>query len=76
VTDYGEIVSLQGDHAVVATNREAVALAMNDTTIDMSMIAWGTDWFDDLKALVQSGAVSMDRIDESVKRILEVRRAR
>ena len=70
MTDYGEIVALHGDHAVAATNREGVKIAMQDTSIDMSMTAWSTDFITDLISLVEDGEVPMSRIDESATRLL------
>ena len=53
VTDYGEINGLHGEHAIAATNREAVKIAMQDTSIDMSMTAWDVDFAKDLIDLVE-----------------------
>jgi hypothetical protein len=38
VTDYGEIMNLHQDHAVAANNKDGVQIAMQDTSIDMSMV--------------------------------------
>jgi beta-glucosidase len=73
VTDYGEINALHGEHATVATNREAVKLAMQDTSIDMSMTAWDVDFAKDLIDLVEKGEVPMARLDESVERIVQLK---
>jgi beta-glucosidase-like glycosyl hydrolase len=48
VTDYGEINGLHGEHAIARDNREAVKIAMRDTSIDMSMTAWDTNFATDL----------------------------
>ena len=73
VTDYGEINALHGEHAVVATNREAVKMAMEDTSIDMSMTAWDVDFARDLIDLVEKRELPMARIDESVERIVQLK---
>lgn len=73
VTDYGEINGLHGEHAIAATNREAVKIAMQDTSIDMSMTAWDVDFAKDLIDLVEKGEVPMARLDESVERIVQVK---
>jgi beta-glucosidase len=70
VTDYREIENLNDWHHVAASVKEAVQLAMDDTSIDMSMIPLDASFYDDLVALVASGAVPISRIDESVRRIL------
>ena len=48
VTDYGEIEALHGLHAVASDDQGAVKIAMLDTSIDMSMTAWTTDFITDL----------------------------
>lgn len=72
VTDYGEVNGLHGEHAVARTNREAVKIAMLDTSIDMSMTAWDVDFATDLIDLVNKGEVPMERVDESVARCVVV----
>ncbi|TFJ88175.1 hypothetical protein NSK_000527 [Nannochloropsis salina CCMP1776] len=73
VTDYGEINALHGEHAVASNSREAVRIAMEDTSIDMSMTAWDVDFAKDLIKLVEAGEVSISRLDESVARILQTK---
>ena len=73
VTDYGEVDSLHEEHAIVATNREAVKIAMLDTSIDMSMTAWDVDFARDLIDLVEKGEVPIARLDESVERIVQLK---
>jgi beta-glucosidase len=68
VTDYGEINGLHGEHAIAKDNREAVKIAMRDTSIDMSMTAWDTDFAVDLIDLVNKGELPVERLDESVAR--------
>lgn len=45
-----------------------VKIAMRDTSIDMSMTAWDTDFARDLIDLVNKGELPMERLDESVAR--------
>eukprot|EP00975_Prorocentrum_lima_P029702 6234849-Prorocentrum_lima.AAC.1 len=73
VTDYAEIENLHNWHYVSATQEEAVALAMTDTTIDMSMVPSDTSFYDYLLSLVQSGVIPIERVNESVSRILAVK---
>lgn len=55
VTDYEEIENLQTWHYVAATQREAVKLAMRDSSIDLSMVAYDTSFNELLLSLYQSG---------------------
>lgn len=73
VTDYMEIQNLVDWHKVASTNREAVKIAMLDTTIDMSMVPLDGSFFTDLIDLVQTGEVPISRIDDSVRRILQLK---
>lgn len=73
VTDWGDIENLhQRDH-VAKDNKEAVMMAIN-AGIDMSMIAYNYEPFcDDLIALVKEGKVKQTRIDDAVRRILQLK---
>jgi beta-glucosidase len=73
VTDYAEIENLYNWHKVASSPREAVKLAMLDTTIDMSMVPVDSSFYTLLLDLVQSGEVPVERIDTSVRRILETK---
>lgn len=74
VTDWEDIMKLESPHRVAANLKEAVAMAIN-AGIDMSMVPNDYDFSDLLVELVEEGAVSMQRIDESVYRILHVKYA-
>jgi beta-glucosidase len=70
VSDWEDIIKLQTVHHVVETYEEAIALAIN-AGIDMSMVPLDATGFTTrLIGLVEAGEVSMDRIDEAVRRIL------
>jgi beta-glucosidase len=73
VTDYAEIENLFSFHLVAESERDAVKIAMDETTIDMSMVPNDESFYNLLLDLVNSGEVSVSRIDQSVKRILEVK---
>lgn len=73
VTDYKEIENLNSWHLVANSTENAVNLAMDDTTIDMSMVPLDATFSNDLVKLVNSGLVEMERVDESVRRILELK---
>jgi beta-glucosidase len=73
VTDYQEIINLHKFHMTAATENDAVMQSISETTIDMSMVPLDNSFFESTVSLVQSGVISMDRIDDSVRRILEVK---
>ena len=72
VTDWEDIYKLHTTHKVTASLREAVKLAIN-AGIDMSMTPNDYQFTELLIDLVKSGEVPMQRINESVERILYVK---
>lgn len=73
VTDYAEIVNLDNHHGVSGSAAESVGMAMRDTSIDMSMVPTDASFTETLLALAKSGAVSENRINRSVRRILSLK---
>jgi beta-glucosidase len=72
VTDWGDIGNMfTRDHAANST-REAVALAIN-AGIDMAMIPYDLEFTDHVIALYTAGRISIDRINDAVRRILKVK---
>jgi beta-glucosidase len=69
VSDWEDIKRLYERHRVASSPKEAVKMAVL-AGLDMSMVPADYSFFDLLKELVQSKEVSMQRIDESVRRIL------
>ncbi|KAI8994547.1 glycoside hydrolase family 3 protein [Pilobolus umbonatus] len=74
VTDWEEIKNLYTLHKVVANNEEAVKLAIDSSSLDMSMVPQDTNFFDAMIQLVEDGKISMARVDESVGRILQLKK--
>lgn len=72
VTDWEDIKKLVNVHHAAATEKDAVRIAIM-AGIDMSMVPSDYSFSDLLYQLVQEGAVPMSRIDESVKRILQLK---
>lgn len=72
VTDWNDINNLYERERVAKSKKDAVRLAIN-AGIDMAMVPYETQFCDDLKALVEEGAVSMERIDDAVKRVLRLK---
>lgn len=72
VTDWKDIENIHERDRVAKTQKEAVKLAIN-AGIDMSMIPYNFDFVDYLVELVNEGEVSMERIDDATRRILNMK---
>lgn len=73
VTDWEDIGYLHSRHKIAKDYKEAIAIAIN-AGIDMAMVPMDTKFPVLLKELVEEGVVPMSRIDESVNRILYVKK--
>ena len=72
VTDWADIDNLWKRDHVVATKKEAIALAIN-AGIDMSMDPYDLSFCTLLRELVEEGTVPLSRIDDAVRRILRLK---
>lgn len=72
VTDWADINNLFTRDRVATSLKDAVRIAVN-AGIDMSMVPYNCQFAIDLKELVEEGAVSMDRIDDAVRRVLRLK---
>lgn len=72
VTDWADINNLYTRERVASSKKEAVKLAIN-AGIDMAMVPYECDFAVDLIELVNEGEVSMERIDDAVRRILRLK---
>jgi beta-glucosidase len=72
VTDWQDIDNIHRRDRVASSPKEAVKLAIN-AGIDMAMIPYSLEFCDFLIELVNEGEVSMSRIDDAVRRILNVK---
>jgi len=72
LTDWADIDNLYKREMVAKDKKDAIRIAIN-AGIDMSMDPYSTDFCVLLKELVLEGAVSMDRIDDAVRRILRLK---
>lgn len=72
ITDWEDIISLHAAHKVASSEKEAVYKAIM-AGVDMSMVPYTTTFCDHLTELVKEGRIPMSRIDESVKRILDLK---
>lgn len=73
VTDWEDIYKLVNLHRVAANRKEAVKLAIM-AGIDMSMTPNDFEFNDLLIELVKEGSVPESRLDESVRRILQLKK--
>ncbi|MAY73572.1 MAG: beta-glucosidase [Phycisphaerae bacterium] len=72
VTDWEDVYRLHTRHRIARDEREAVELAVK-AGVDVSMVPYDTRFADHVVALVNDGRLSEARIDESVRRILELK---
>ena len=73
VTDWADLEKLINHHHVAADMREATKLAVM-AGIDMAMVPMDYSFTDALVSLVNDGEVPESRLDESVRRILRLKR--
>ncbi|WP_165823973.1 glycoside hydrolase family 3 N-terminal domain-containing protein [Pseudochryseolinea flava] len=72
VTDWEDIIRLHRNHHVAIDEKDATLKAIQ-AGVDMAMTPYTTDFCEHLKALVNEGKISMERIDLSVSRILRLK---
>ena len=72
VTDWADINNLYTREKVAKDKKDAIRIAIN-AGIDMSMDPYSVEFCILLKELVNEGKVSMDRIDDAVRRILRAK---
>jgi len=72
VTDWEDIKYLRDRHRVAATYKDAIKMAI-DAGIDMSMVPVDYEFPVLLKELVEEGELTEARLDESVRRILNLK---
>ena len=72
VTDWADINNLYTRERVASSKKEAVKLAIN-AGIDMAMVPYECQFALDLIELVNEGEVSMERVDDAVRRVLRLK---
>ena len=72
ISDWMDVSYLHTRHHVAATEKDAVALAVN-AGLDMCIVPYDYNFYNYLIQLVHEGKVPMSRINESVGRILHVK---
>ncbi len=73
ITDWLDILKLHERHQVAESHKEAVFLCVS-AGIDMCIVPFDFSFTDDLIALVKEGRISEERINESVRRILQLKK--
>lgn len=72
VSDWEDVIRLHSRHKVASSHKEAVRIAV-EAGLDMSMVPLDYSFYDHLVELVREGAISEERIDVSVRRILTLK---
>ena len=72
VTDWADIANLYTREKIAVDYKDAIRLAIN-AGVDMSMIPYDLDFCPLLIELVNEGKVSMERIDDAVRRIIRMK---
>jgi beta-glucosidase len=72
ISDWEDVKKLVDRHRVAETHKEAVRMSVS-AGIDMCIVPSDYSFYDDLIVLVKEGKISQQRIDESVRRILELK---
>lgn len=72
ISDWEDVMNLVSNHQVAKDEREAVKLAVN-AGLDVCMEPYDASFATHLIDLVNSGEVSMDRVNDAVRRILKVK---
>ena len=72
VTDWADIVNLYTREKIATDYKDAIRLSIN-AGVDMSMIPYDVNFCPLLIELVNEGKVSMERIDDAVRRIIRMK---
>jgi beta-glucosidase len=72
ISDWEDVKKLYQRHRICETNKEAVYLSVT-AGIDMCIVPFDYTFYDDLIALVKEGRIKEERINASVRRILEMK---
>ena len=74
VTDYEEILNLHNWHHIASSDQEAIIYALQQGTVDVSMIPWDANGFaTSIVAGIQSGQITPERIRQSAARVLALK---
>jgi beta-glucosidase len=73
VSDWEDVIRLHTRHKIADSPKEAVRIAV-EAGLDMSMVPMNYSFYDHLVELVKEGSISEARIDQSVRRILKLKK--
>lgn len=73
VTDWAEINNLQDWHRVASSKAEAVRMALTQTSIDMSMVPYDTEFITHAKTMLNSNPEQLSRLKESARRVVKMK---
>lgn len=74
ISDWQDILKLHERHRVAKNHKEAVHLSVN-AGIDICIVPYDLAFYNDLIELVKEDKIKMSRIDESVRRILKLKKS-
>ncbi|KAF1335423.1 Lysosomal beta glucosidase, partial [Globisporangium splendens] len=74
VSDYSEIDRMHSEHRLVPSVADAVRVSLAETSLDMNMGPNVDDFLNTVESLVTSGMLPESRLDESVLRILQLKK--
>ncbi|GMF45455.1 unnamed protein product [Phytophthora fragariaefolia] len=74
VSDYSEVDRMYSEHHLVPSVADAVRVTLQETSLDMNMSPDLQAFGGTIESLVAQGLVAENRLDESVRRILETKR--
>ncbi|MFN8415309.1 MAG: glycoside hydrolase family 3 N-terminal domain-containing protein [Cytophagaceae bacterium] len=72
ISDWMDILKLHERHRVASSHKEAVYLSVT-AGIDMCIVPFDLSFYNDLVELVKEGRISEERINASVRRILDMK---
>ncbi|KAJ8520442.1 hypothetical protein ON010_g17943 [Phytophthora cinnamomi] len=75
VTDYAEIDQLTDFHRTARNKTEATRLSLTHASVDMSMVATDTSFYNGTKALLAQSPQYLERLKASARRVVKMKLA-
>ncbi|RLN88745.1 hypothetical protein BBJ28_00020054, partial [Nothophytophthora sp. Chile5] len=73
VTDYAEIDQLTDFHRTARNETEATRISLTHASVDMSMVATDTSFYNGTKALLQQSPQFLERLKASARRVVKLK---
>eukprot|EP00644_Phytophthora_capsici_P011939 jgi/Phyca11/15234/fgenesh1_pg.PHYCAscaffold_12_\ len=73
VTDYAEINQLTDFHRTARNETEATRISLTRASVDMSMVAQDTSFYNGTKALLEQSPQFRERLKESARRVVKMK---